>query len=329
MKVFVYVASMVLATALMLGGTILIGVQSPPGSIGLQMMAIFALAVMIYGPLVLGSLTSYWNVTKTEGSRSYYRRWLWAVTGLQILGTVAIIVFAVTLHSPWWLPCLFIAGGAALTVFAHFVGRFMLRNEEANPRQPSWAPVTRHEVRKKVAAVCITYFAVFAITAAALAVVRASFDDPDFGVAEQLLGALGFAWMGASAACVIASLSLNRRLKDAVDRDLGTIRKISKVVLQNKEIVLDHGEEVAAAKYAAVGPTVLAFMLAYFILLELGLGTIQVLRFTSGQADGWTIGYCAVLVVTLVIVVPISAVRIRRARDYARAHEGLLPLADA
>jgi hypothetical protein len=328
-KVFVYVASMVVATALLLGGAILIGVQSPPGSIGLPMTAIFALAVMIYGPLLLGSLTSYWNVTNTAGSRNFYRRWLWVVIGLQFLGAIAIIVFAVILHSPWWLPCLFIAGGAVLTVFALFVGRFLLRHEEAHPRQLSWVPVTRHEVRKKVAAVCITYFAVFALTAAALTVVRASFDDPDFGIAEQLLVALGFAFMGASAACVIVSLSLNRSLRDAVGRDLGTIRKISKVVLGKKKFVLDQGEEVAAAKYAAVAPTVLAFMLSYFILLVLGLGTIQVLRLTSGQVDPWTIGYIAVLGVALIISVPISAVRIRRVRDYARAHEGLLPVADA
>ncbi|MEZ2390192.1 hypothetical protein AB6813_11700 [bacterium RCC_150] len=329
MKVLAFIFSLVIATALMLGGTVLIFVQSPRHSIGLQLLAVFALTVMIYGPLSLGSLTSYWNVTRTEGSRRFYKRWLWVVMGLEFLGAIAIIVFAVVVQSPVWLPVLFIAGGIALTGISLLLGRFLLRHDEAHPRPPVWAPITRNEIRRKIAIVAITFAVVFAVAIVVLGVFGVGSNKAALQNGVQPLFALAFALLAAGFACVIVSLPLNRRLRDAVGRDLGTIRKVAKVVLSNKKLDLDQSEQVAAAKYAAVIPTTLSFILSYLTLLYLGLGTQQVQHLISGQADAFTIGFSAFLIVALVILIPIYAVRIRRARAYARDHADLLPPADS
>lgn len=329
MKVLAFILSLVTATALMLGGTVLIVTQSPRHSIGLQLLAVLALTVMIGGPLTLGSLTSYWNVTRTEESHSFYKRWLWVVIGLEFLGAIAIIVFAVIVQSPVWLPALFITGGTALTGISLLMGRFLLRHDEAHPQPPSWAPITRNEIRRKIAIVAITFVVVLAIAIVVLGVLGIGSNDAAAQIGVQLLYALAFALLAAGFACVIVSLPLNRRLRDAVDRDLGTIRKVAKVVLSNKKLDLDQSEQVAAAKYAAIIPTTLAFMLSYLILLYLGLGIQQVQYLISGQVDAFTIGFSAFLVAALVIFIPIFAVRIQRARNYARNHAELLPPANA
>ena len=324
LKVFAFIFSLVIATGLMLGGTVLIFVLSPHHSTGLQLLASFALTVMIYGPLTLGSLTSNWNVTRTEGSQRFYKRWLRVVIGLEFLGAIAIIAYTVAAQLPAWIPVLFIAGEIALTGISLLIGRFLLRHDETHPQPSRWAPITRKEIRRKIAVVAITFAVVFAL---ALMVFSAFIDSNkgDSRPGVEALVALAFALLAAGFACVIVSLPLSRRLRDAVGRDLGTIRKVAKVVLSNKKLDLDQSEQVAAAKYAAVIPTTLSFMLGYLILLYLGLGIQQVQHLISGQVDAFQLGFSAFLVIALVTIIPIYAVRIRRARVYARNHADLLP----
>ncbi|WP_206751438.1 hypothetical protein, partial [Cryobacterium sp. MDB2-10] len=84
MKVLAYILSVLVATGLIIGGTFLILVQAPTDSSGLLLLAIGALCVFIYGPLILGSITSYWDVKKTGESRRYFRWWFGIVLGLSI-----------------------------------------------------------------------------------------------------------------------------------------------------------------------------------------------------------------------------------------------------
>lgn len=328
MKVLFFILAVVIATTLMLGGAVLIVVQSPSDSFLPQLLAIFALTVMIYGPLVLGSVTSAWNVTRTAESRSFYKRWLWVVLGLELLAAIAIIVFAVLVQSPLWLPLVFIGGGAVLAVIGILVGRFLLRHDEAHPRPSNWAPIAPGEIRRKIVVVALTFFVVLALGVVVFSLVGAG-SDGAFTVGVQALSAAQFALLAAAFACSMVSLPLNRRLQDAVGREFGTVRKVAKVVLGNKKLELDESEQIAAVKYAAIIPTTLAFMLGWIILLYAGLGLQQVQRVVSGDADAFTLGLSVFFVVALVIFIPIYAVRIRRARAYARDHADLLPEPDA
>lgn len=129
----------------------------------------------------------------------------------------------------------------------------------------SWALTTREEIRRKIGIVAVTFIGVFVVGIAFFSLVGDR--DAPFTVAVGLLDALGFAAFAASGACMIATLPFNYRLRDAADRDVGTKRKVGKVVLSNKEFGLDRGEQVAAAKYAAVIPTTLGYMVSNLNLL--------------------------------------------------------------
>ena len=95
MKAFAFVAATVVATALLLGGTVLIVLQSPRHSTGLQLLAIMSLVILVYGPLTLGSLRAYWNVNLSDASRRAYRLWFRVITGLEVVGAVGIVAFAI------------------------------------------------------------------------------------------------------------------------------------------------------------------------------------------------------------------------------------------
>ncbi|POH71907.1 hypothetical protein [Arthrobacter glacialis] len=327
MKVLAFILSMVVSTALMFGGIFLIVAQSPDHSTSFQLLAFFALTVMIYGPVSLGSMRAYWNVKVTEASRHFYKRWLWVVLGLEVLAAIAIAIFAVFVGMGWWLPSAFIAVEIVLLGIGVLVGDWLRRRDEAHPQQLSWAPVTRAEIARKIAIIAITFIVVLIAGILVLGIVRIVGNaEESLPVGVHLLFALSFASMGASFAGINSTLPLNAQLRDAAVRDMGTMQKVSKVVLRNKQIDLDENEQIAAAKYAAVIPTTLGFMVSYFALLYIGLGAQQVVRLVSGPVDAFTVGMLAALVGVLAFLFPYFIIRVRRARTYARDHADLLPL---
>lgn len=325
MKVLAFILSVLIGTALVTGGTVLIATLSPAHSLGLDLLAVFALTVLIFGPLLLGSLTSYWDVRGSEGSRVYFRRFLWIVLGFEALAGVATIAFSVVVGTPIWIAILFIAGGAVLTLIALAVGRALLRHEQANPRPDEpWRPVSRQEVRRKVLIIAVTFVTVFAAGIGVFGVLLSSDSDGASAIGSQIAFAFQFATVSAALASIIVSVPLNRRLRSTVSGDLGTIRKVAKVVLGNKKMELDETELVAAAKYATIIPTVLGFMLSYLTLLYLGLGLQQVRLILEGRDEPFNIGFTVLLIALLAFFIPYYTVRIRRARTYARDHATVL-----
>ncbi|WP_085367472.1 hypothetical protein [Leifsonia sp. NCR5] len=315
MKVLAFILSTVLGTALVAGGVLLIVTQSSRHSAGLDLLAIFALTILIYGPLVLGSLTSYWDVRGSQGSRSFFLRYLWVVVGLEVLAAVAIVLFAVLAGAPVWLPILFIAGGAVLTPLALAVGGLLQRHEQAHPRaDDEWMPVGRREIQRKVLIVAGIFVAAYAVGVVAFGALL----SPDIGGA--LVIALQFASLAAAVACIAFTVPLNRRLRSTVGGDLGTVRKVGRVVLSKKDLDLDPAERVAAAKYAAIVPTVLSFTLGWTTLLYLSIAVQQVRSIVEGQNAAFSVGLAVLLVAMLVFLVPYYAVRIGRAQRYAREH---------
>ncbi|WP_290474422.1 hypothetical protein [Leifsonia sp. 71-9] len=328
MKVLAFVLSVLIATALVAAGTALIVIQSPSHSLGLDLVAIFALTVFIYGPLLLGSVTSYWDVRGSAGSRASFRRYLWVVLGIEALAAIAIVVYSVMAGTPIWFPIVFIVGGAVLTVAGLTIGRALHRHEQAHPRaDESWRPVSRHEVSRKVLGIAVTFVAIFIVGLVVFGLLGASDGAPSLG--DQLTFAFQFATIGAALTAILVSVPLNRRLRSTVGGDFGTIRTVGKVVLGNKEVELDHAGQVAAAKYATIIPTILGFQLSYLTLLYLGLGTQQVRMILGGRNEAFNIGFTILLIAILVAFIPYVVVRIRRARTYAREHGELLASDDS
>jgi|GEM_PF-1499585 len=326
-KVLAFVLSVLIATALVAAGTALIVIQSPSRSLGLDLVAIFALTAFVYGPLLLGSVTSYWDVRGSAGSRASFRRYLWVVLGIEALAAIAIVVYSVVAGTPIWFPIVFIVGGAVLTVVGLTIGRALHRHEQAHPRaEEPWRPVSRHEVSRKVLGIAVTFVAVFVVGLVVFGLLGASDGAPSLG--DQLTFAFQFATIGAALTAILVSVPLNRRLRSTVGGDFGTIRTVGKVVLGNKKVELDHAGQVAAAKYATIIPTILGFQLSYLTLLYLGLGTQQVRMILGGRNEAFTIGFTILLIAFLVAFIPYVVVRIRRARTYAREHAELLPSDD-
>ena len=322
-KVLAFYLSVLFGTGLVLGGTVLIVTQSPHHPVAIDLLAGFALTVLIYGPLFLGSVAAQWDVRKSEGSRAYFRHALWVVLGLEALAAVAIAVFAILVGTTVWLPILFVAGGAALTALALSVGPALARHESAHPRtSPAWRPVSRREIRQKILVIVVTFVGLFVGAAIVLGAFQpdTSSRHIDFG----LLLTVELAAIGAAIANIIVAFPLNKQVMTLVGGDLGTVRKVAKVVLANKRIDLDDSERVAAAKYASIIPTVLGFMLGYLTLLYIGIGIQQVTNTLNGGNRAFSIGFGVVLAATLVVFIPYYAVRIRRARTYARDNASLL-----
>lgn len=337
MKLIAGILSVLVATALMFGAIVLVVIRTPRISGGLIVLATVAITVFVYGPLVLGSITAYWNVRKTQESRRYFRRWFIVVLGLELLGAAAIAIYAALSSAPTWLPVLFIGGAIVLLLVALLVGRQLLRHDEANPSpERTWNPIGREEIRRKILIVAITFAGVLVLGIVGFALLLVALGDSRdrnlSGVGVTLAFATEFAFIAAAMACALVTLPLNRRLREALGRDFGQVRTIGKVVLRQKKLDLDEAGQVAAARYAVIVSITLPFQLAYISLLYLGIAIQQVQALMSGNdsrfGSGLSIGVLIALVVVLVVYFPLFARRISRARAYARDHAQLVDADD-
>jgi MFS family permease len=326
MKVLVYILSLLLATAVVAGGSALL-VALSPGHVGwLLLLATMSLTVFVYGPLMLGSLGAFWDVRKSESSRRYLAWWYRITLALEALAAVAIVVYAVLTDAPVWLPVLFIAGGAVLTVIAVFVGSWLRKREAASPPETRpWAPISRRDIIRKTTKVVVTFVVAVVVGTGLLAALGRGVFEDELSVAAGLV--VGVAFIAASMACILVTMPLLKRMRDVVDRDAGLLRKLAKGVLKAKQIDLDEEEQVQAARYAAVASVALPFQLTYLALLYVGIGIQQLQLVTHPSVRPKIIGTLALLLVVLVVTVPLYVRYARRARDYARDHDELLPVA--
>ncbi|RFA19091.1 hypothetical protein [Subtercola boreus] len=327
MRVVAYILTIVIATALMLGGTLVVAFNTPrplTGSTLAIALAVGAISVFIYGPVLLGSLTAYWNVRRSDDAKRYFRRFTLVVLGLDVLGVAAIILYSVITGAPLWIPVLFIVVAAVLMVAARLVGPWLLRRDEARPHpKDDWRPIEHREIMRKIVIIAATFAGFLVIGLVVFgAVLQARADLSGFG--RALLTSAQFASIASAFAGIIVSLPLNRQLRSITDRDLGLTRKFGMVVLRRKSIELDDRETTLATKYAAVMSVILSFQIGYFVLLYLGLGLGQVQSIASGRTSPFAIGLPLFLVVALLVLVPLLVVRIRRARRYAAEHAHLL-----
>ncbi|MCW4384705.1 hypothetical protein OH146_02840 [Salinibacterium sp. SYSU T00001] len=326
MKLLAYIVAVILATALLLGGGLLVGLAEGEELSSFFGLAFASLTVFVYGPLLLGSLSAYWNVKVSGESRKTFRLWLAVIVGLEVLAGVAIVTYAVLLPAPVWLPALFIGGGILLTAVGLVVGPALFRHDErrGGSAEP-WSPVSRDEVRRKIAVVAITFGAGLVIALVGLALLFFSLDDADSSdIGAVFVMALNFAFLAAAIATLVVSLAWNRRLKHVLGGDLGVGRRMAKVVLRGKDDLLGEGEAPMAARYAATISTILTSQLCFVVLLYLSLALQQVQLLLSDPSNVLSLVLLVALPVVLLVLIPWTVLRIKRARRYARDHANLL-----
>lgn len=267
--------------------------------------------LLVYGALLLGSASAYWH-TRSADSRKPVRRWIVVVAVMDALGAALVITATVLSGGPVWLPVVVILAGLVLVVVAVAVGRFVLKRESAGqPIQPVW---DRAVLIRKIRLVVIVFLAVLLVGAV---VFGALLGGRELLVAA--LFALTFACICAAVVAILSGRSLWMQLRDAANRDLGLVHKLSRVVLKAKDEPLDDEEKQAAARYASIAPTALGFQLGGFALLYIGLALQRVeALITRPQPFDWIL--LGLLVGLFVVVAPISIRQIRRSRTYAAAH---------
>ena len=327
MKTTAYILAVLVATFLLVGAISVVVFQVPGRSTGELILATLSVTPLIYGPLVLGSLTAYWNVRRSPESRRFLGRWLWSVLAIEALAVVGLVVFAVAAGAPVWIPVSFATVSAALTAAAVPLGRRLQQHDESRrPPEPPWRTVGRDEVRRKVAvisAVFVTTLLVAAVVVVAVfAAVGEAPDDRESAVVIAILVA-EFAFLAAAVTCLLVSLPLNRRLRASAGGDLGTLRVYSQAVLRGKSDGLDDEQRVGAAKYAVLIVPILLFQIGYLGLLYAALILQQILSLSS-DPDGPGGFILVSLVVVLVALLPYQLVRARRARAYVARHALLL-----
>jgi hypothetical protein len=324
-KVLAFILSTLVTTGLALGGILLICGLTPDASAGAVILASAALSVLSYGPLLLGSLTAYFDVQTSSYSRRTFRLWLIIVGALEAAAGVCIVAYAVLAGAPAWVPILYIGAAGALTLIALGVGRWIFKRERArSSAEEPWSPVSPGDLRRMVFIVAITFVVSVVIAMVTLMVLGRS---AEFSwVTTTLMLAVGFAFFAAAIACSLVTLKLQRRLRGLAGHDLGQTRKLTKVVLGRKPLPLGGDETIAATKFAVPLPTILGFQLAFILLLYVGLTLQQVSLIARGNlGTPYLVGFLLAMALMLAWIVPLQTRRIRRARLYVREHADLLP----
>lgn len=333
MRIAAFIVSVLVSSGLALGGTLLIAFAAPPRVDWTLLLATTSVVALVFGPLTLGSLTASWDLGGDDARRRLRRRWFATVGLVEIAGILAIVAYAVVNGAPWWVPVVFAAGNALLTAAALVVGPALRRRDAGARRAAStWVPVTRREIVRKVVTVAVVFVASLVLGLAAAVILFPLVDDLRGALAEGVVLAVVLALFAGGVACIVVTLPLNRLLREGAGDDPVLMRKLGKVVLRRRELDLDPRERTIAARYAQIVAVTLPFQLAYFVMLYLGLGLQQV-RSLADREDPFAPFLLALLVVVLIVFLPLTLVRLSRARRYAREHaseadHGLPPRGD-
>jgi hypothetical protein len=319
-RIAAFIVSVVVSCVLTLGGTLLVVFAAPPRVDWTLLLATTSLVALVFGPVVLGSLTAYWDFRGDAARRRLLRRWIVGVVLSEVAGVAAIVAYAVINGSPWWLVVVHAGGGALLTAVALVVGPAVQRREAASgDATPTWVPITPHEIVRKVVRIAAVFTGVLVVGLVVVVVVFTTVDGLSGELASGLGLAVALAFFAGAITCVVTSLSFNRALREATDRDPALVQKVGKVVLRGKAVDLEPAERVAAARYAQVVAVTLPFQFAYLVMLYAGIAIQQVQGLSSGT-NPFALPLLVVLVVVLVAFLPLTVLRIARARRYAREH---------
>ncbi|MFZ4895408.1 hypothetical protein ACL9RL_13235 [Plantibacter sp. Mn2098] len=318
-----YVLSIVLVTAITAGGALVIAFQTPHAG-GLVILATSALTILTIVPLLIGALTSYWDMRRSAGSRRYFRRVLIVGSVLEAVAVVLIVVYALVSGVAVWVPTVFIGVGAVLLVLSLLVRRILPPEPDSAAEAASWAPVAPAVVRRKVLAIVITFFVTLLVAGAVIGVIVSLGADSDEGIGTVIQFGVQFALLAAVMAAIIVVRPINRQLKSVAGGDLGLVRRISRVVVRGKSEPLDDAEQVVAVKYAMIITLTLRFQLAYLAMLYAALALQQMAALLRGHSSVFTLLLLVMLVVVFIAILPAMIIQLRRVGRYAKEHAGLL-----
>lgn len=308
-----FIGATLLTTVLLGSAMAMVVIAGRPDTLWVILTSL-AMAPLLVGPVLLGSLAAYWDSRSSSGARAVFRRWMVGTLIADAAGAIVLVLFSVLTPAPWWIPAVLIGVGAVATAVAPAAGRSVYRaDDSADP------PPTSVDVPKKIRVLVIVFVTTLVVGGVVLVILLdvLGADDAVFGI----LFALAFALLAAAFTSSLTMISLGPGVRTILGADLGRAQKISKVVVRGKDIPLDEAELSTAARYAERMPTVIGFQIANFCLTYVAILTLQVPRMISGL-DTLTTFIVVLFVIGLVVLVPLQIVQLRRVQRYAREHPG-------
>ncbi|WP_223623091.1 hypothetical protein [Microbacterium sp. EST19A] len=314
MHIVIFIVAIVVTAVLTAGAGILVALLTPDGA-DWALLSGIAVGGYLLAPLLLGTLSTFWNTTGSPEAHRYHRRLLLVTAGVQVLSTVAMCVYTVLTGAPWWLTVLFTAVGVAAMAVAVRVGPFLRRADRRRAVEAAPYVYGRAEFRRDFRTILIAVVSTLVGSAAVMSALLAAFSPDEFPLVLRY--APLFAVMGGGIACVLVALRLSRRIRDLFDGDLTRANRIGKVVVRGKRIALSPEEEDLIAPFASLSWVAQAYQLAWFVLLFVTLGGTQLLRFLADPGDAMPIWFVVLFGVGFVAVLPVTIVQLRRTRRFA------------
>ncbi|WIB79172.1 hypothetical protein DEJ28_08745 [Curtobacterium sp. MCPF17_002] len=320
MRVLMYVLMIVVATVLSLGAGLLVGIAFQDAANGLLIATACTSPFLVMGPVVIGTIAGYWDHRSSAESRRFLGWWFIGVAAIDVVAAVFVVLATLSARAPVWVPVVLLLGAAVLLAVARPLGAVFRRTEPPISEHPDGSVPDARAIRSKVRTIAVTFVvsAALASVGAALLTTLGRDDGEDVVVFALLAGQLTFT--ATAMATVIVSLPLSRALRDAGGRDIARLRRFAKVVLRRKELPLDDADERGAVRYARLVPLALQFQIAFVGLLYVALAFQFVSQAIEGDLGVMPEYFLAALVVVLIVVVPLTARRIRRARSYVDDH---------
>jgi hypothetical protein len=318
MRVVVYVLMIVVATALTLGAALLIVFTFADADRTLRIGSATAAPFLVMGPVLIGGLAGYWDHRASRESRRLLGWWFAGVAAIDVVAAVFIVLAALSARAPVWVPTLLVVGGAVLLGVARSLGALFRRTEPPMSPVPDHSVTEAPAVRRAVRVVVVTFVIAAVVTAVGAGVLLTLGRRDPGDVAQSVLLAGQLTFTATAMAAVVVSLPFSGALRDTGGRDIGRLRRFSKVVLRGKPVPLDDTEMQGSVEYARTIQLVLQFQLVFIGLLYTGIA----FQFVSSalRGDAYASVVLVGLVVVLVVLVPLTVRRIRRARRYARQH---------
>lgn len=320
MRVLVYVLLVVVTTVLCLGAGLLVALEFHRASEGLLLAAAVATPLLVMGPLLYGALIGTWDRRSSETSRRVLRLWCLGLVAVDVVAAVVVVVTALSARAPLWVPVVVLVGSAGLFALAEPVGAAIRRTERPLPDPLDESILATAVVRRKARVVVVTFVIAVLVASIGATVLALTSRNHHDSVLTAVLSAGQLTFTATAMAALIVWLPYSRALREAGGRDLARLRRIGRVVLRYKRDPLDEQDQRAAVQYARIVPLALQFQLMYLGLLYVGIGFQFMSSIVRGDLGVLPWVFLALQLVVLVVVVPLTLRRIRRARDYADRH---------
>lgn len=317
-RVLLYIATIVVATALSLGGGLLVALELGSAAHGWLVAAAVCTPLVVMGPVLVGALAGYYDHRSSpESQRSLFR--VSAVVGaVDVVAAVVFVLTALSAQAPLWVPVLLVVGAGVLLAVARPLGALFRRSEPPITDQGDDVPGTGL-VRRGVRSIATT-FVIAAVVCTIGVTLLAAFSDRGGALLQVVLLGGQLTFTATAMAAIVVALPLNRALRDSGGRDLGRLQRYAKVVLRGKELPLDEADRAGAVRYARIVPLALQFQLVFTGLLYVAIAFQFVSSAVRGDLGLLPVVFLVAMVVVLAWAIPLSVRRIGRARRYAEQH---------